>query len=94
MVVKGYSIDHSFKTRSDSTVDPRLEPGRIEKKKKPVWPGWPDKIQSKTRYDLAVDPRLELDRVEKKTRYDPTIPNQKLGCNSLTFVFFTKMMSF
>jgi hypothetical protein len=34
MVVKGYSIDHSFKTRSDSTVDPRLEPGRIEKKKK------------------------------------------------------------
>jgi hypothetical protein len=33
MVVKGYFIDNSFKTRSDSTVNPRLEPGRIEKKK-------------------------------------------------------------
>jgi len=57
MVVKGYSIDHSFKTRSDSTDDPRLERGRIEKKKKPgvtrltrqdpvknpVWfSGWPE----------------------------------------------------
>ena len=88
MVVKGYTIDHSFKTRSDSTVDPRLEPDRIEKKKNPVWPGWPDKIQSKTRYDLAVDPRLELGRVGKKNPVWPDKTQSKTRLQLVDFCFF------
>ena len=90
MVVKGYFIDHNFKTRSDSTVNPKLESGWIEKKKrkKPVWPGWPDKIQSKTWYDLAVDPRLELGRVGKKNPVWPDKTQSKTRLQLVDFYFF------
>jgi len=46
----------------------------------------------KSTWDSA-DPGLELGRVEEKieegkNRCDPARPDQKLGCNPLTFVFF------
>jgi hypothetical protein len=49
-----------------------------------------------------ADPELKRDRILKKIEKgkiqgDPVNParsSQKFSCNSLTFIFFTKMMSF
>jgi hypothetical protein len=59
-------------------VDPRLELGRVEEKME----------EEKTRCDLADLADWPGDMV------DSTRPGQKLGCNPLTFVFFTKTISF